>query len=127
RLAKKSARDSALIGNDEREIPGVPQFPERLGHAEIHPDLARIAAILHLFHQGSVAIEENRGFHVVAASSAAVIVAVPSLPTTMLLARLASSAASTGVAPAASASVSTAIAVSPAPETSNTVLARADM
>ncbi len=61
------------------------------------------------------------------ANSSGVSVAVPSLPTTTLAAWLPTSAACSGVAPAASASVKSAMAVSPAPDKSNTSrLARLD-
>ena len=59
-----------------------------------------------------------------ASNSAGVSVAVPSFPTTTPLAWLAISAASSGVAPALSASVKSAITVSPAPLTSKTSRAR---
>src|SRR5262245_60426521 len=55
-----------------------------------------------------------------ASSSAADAVAVPSLPTTMPAARLASTAASSKLAPATSANAALARTVSPAPVTSNT-------
>src|ERR1035438_1125802 len=104
-------------------------FRNAAGTPGIDPDPGRVVAVLDFLHQRAVTVEEYRPGPAhesaqAACSSAAVTVAVPNLPTTSPLAQLASSAASAGEAPAASPRVNTAIAVSPAPDTSNTSFAR---
>ena len=92
----EAASDAALVGDDEEGKACVLQAAQGRGDSRENAHPRRVAAIGRVLHEGAVAIEKHSA-HIqrkAASSSAGETVAVPSLPTTIPLARLASSAAS---------------------------------
>ena len=61
--------DAGLIGDDEDSPARRFQLSQRIRRAGIDTDLGGIVAVVHLFHQGAVAIEENSAVHIVVRSA----------------------------------------------------------
>lgn len=60
-FGKEAAGNAALVGDDEEAEAGGFEFSKGLGDTGIEFDLGGIAAIVDVFHEGAVAIEEDGG------------------------------------------------------------------
>ena len=57
----EASRDAALIGDNDGTETGPFEAVKAFRHAREEPDLPRIAAVIHVVHQGAVPIEEHSG------------------------------------------------------------------